>query len=183
MGYFKTYGNINEDAMTGAYNVFTRLVQGRSNYTDDVGIKRNMPLVGLPFGFPSFVKFADLNRLDKQRFRAYFRFNDNYKKELAKACKAQGGKLFTDREINQFKSEYERTPDKYYLNKASRDFGKGMLTTTTIDMQLPYGKDTFFIIYITFDADTILDIKVLTNDGIKKLTGIKTTGFRRKGVY
>lgn len=173
MSYFKSFGkdNLNEDFSTGVHNVVTRLIQGQSNVTDDFNIQRNMPLAGVPYGIPSFVKYRSLTRADKQRFRLLWKITDSVKIGLSKLCKQQGGWLFTDRTANQFKSEYERSPEKFYLNSASRDLGNGMITTSTVDMQIPY-KNGFFIVYFTFDTNKIYDIKVITKNGIKKLSGI-----------
>lgn len=186
MGYFKSYNTekkINEDVGTGIYNVFTRLIQGQSNVSDDLNLQRNMPLAGIPFGLPSFVKFRDLHRNDKQRFRILYKITNEVKSKLAKLCKQQGGWLFTDRSARQFKSEFERSPEKFYLNSAGRDLGNGLITTLTVDMQVSY-KQGFFVVYFTFDNSKIYDIQVITKNGLKKLSGIDKLGIsKNKRLY
>jgi hypothetical protein len=153
---------------TVAHNYWTTAVGGHHGLNTKSNLLPLQIVSGNILGsIASLVQFKD--RIDSDYFFSMYNMTDKLKKFLIQAIlKSHRTAVLVGRhaKIKQnTSSALFYTGDEglasRYVRKATRDFGKGMVTTATCFVQLEYKPGQNFIVYITFDGKDIYDIKVL----------------------
>lgn len=169
MSYFKSTTNrfnkrirkflnsdLYKDIDLRGYIILSRMGDGSSNLTDDMGIKYNL------------TPFKDVNGLeytDRMYMNRILKLTQSIRKKISKLCNKIGAKQFTDHEMNMYKRNTNKDLQKSFLNKASRDFDNGMFNTLTVSEAIPSGINRFYIVYYTFDSKKLLDVKTIIKSG------------------
>lgn len=177
-----SYLVVNEDALTGFHNAWTRGISGgNGNYANtkfngfggaliDIFRYRSIDPFSIALSVILNNAFGFIDKIDNAYFNRFWSISKENEKELRKvvyqvpdAVPVTINKL-NSREFGEF------NPDdimaRRHTRKATRSFGDGMVTTCTSYYKLPVNKNGnhdkgFFILYFTFDAHRIYDIKVL----------------------
>lgn len=140
------------------YIITSRLGNGSSNVGDDVGLQFNLTPFKYTYG---------LEEVDRYYFNRIVKPNTALRKRIAQLCTKEKAYKFTDHSANMYKRNNNIDVQKDYLNRASKDFNKGMFSTLTVSEAIPCGKDYFYIVYYTFNAKKLIDVKTLIKSGNK----------------
>ena len=176
MPYFKSFGKafdnasdyvqkgirkaLNSDTYKNAemreYIITSRIGNGSSNVGDDIGLQFNLT----PFKYTH-----GLEEIDRYYFKRVVKPNSAMRKKITQLCVKEKAYKFTDHSANMYRRNNNIDIQKDYLSRASKDFNKGMFTTLTVSEAIPCGKDSFYIVYYTFNAKKLIDIKTLVKSG------------------
>lgn len=155
-----------EDAKTVLHNLFISGIGGHHA----LNTKSHQWLTNLlhPIGFLKDALGAK-DWIDKKYFDAHYFLSPENKKEIAVKCsQIRDAFLVNNNAKAEMRGEYSTASlgaDVGTSNTrlATRDFGDGALTTSTCTIKIA-AKDGYYIVYPTFDAESIKDIKVLCFD-------------------
>lgn len=154
---------LKEDLKTVAHNLWTRGVTWKWNVMNQYKGSKYYSMI--------------FNNYTKSKDKDYFHHHFDLRKIssiLLNICRKNRLYLFIGDDLRE--NEVGNTHDKF-LNKASRDIGKGMMTTSTTSYRVHDGKG-YYMLYLTFDSGKIFEGKgvVKTSKGytLKDLNQIST---------
>lgn len=179
------YLTFNEDLKTAAHNYIGAMVHGYHalNHKKIDGLNYLNPYKLVPSVIGKLVHSNKLEH-DKAYFNSMYSISPNLKSKLLKWVSGiKGARPFTieqskdgadspnfaKRTVSKGLFTFHKDEDQLAANKtrlATRSLGNGALTTCTSVYYLPAGKGRY-IIYFTFDGDSIEDAKVLCCDSSK----------------
>lgn len=140
-----------EDLRTSVHNFMTRIGGFSSHWFDAINLSP----------FISGLQLIDINREDVKYFNSLYKVSAKLNSMLLHMCKKTGGYKFTEKEYNEYsRNNADRSIARDMTYFASRDIGKGMLTTSTVAQVVP-DNNGFYVVYYTFDSTNIEDCKVV----------------------
>ena len=152
-----SYLVINEDLKTVGHNLWTRFASKTNNKLSSIRqMSDSNPLSSS----------TNIYKRDNAYFDSMYKIPNSLKVKLISWCRSNGGSIVTKDQINKINKSRD-TKSGFHgktVNKASRNLGSGMMTTSTVLKFLSLGNDQFYAVYFTFDGKSIEDVKVLTGD-------------------
>lgn len=163
-----SYLIINEDLKTAAHNIWTR---GTGYFSPHMMNMKNFNPLNVT-ALPAFVLgtiasnlLGSTDRIDNAYFDHHYELSEKLINKLRNWCAKAGGSVVTVGQMrtkNGFQLNEKDALARQNTRKATRGFGKGMITTATAYKKIPVGnKGGCYVIYLTFDAESIEDVKVL----------------------
>lgn len=162
-----SYLVINEDFKTAVYNVLTRSTglfnPHMKNFKNFSPLNPNPASIVL--GAITSNLFGSTDIIDNMYFDHHYSISEKLKNKLRSWCAKVGGAVVSVEQMRHKNGLQLNDKDalaRQNTRKATRGFGNGMITTATAYKKIPVGnKGGCYVIYLTFDAESIRDVKVL----------------------